>query len=183
MIMKSHSYMAVNGYLSWIDEQYRETEALLRSACESPAIGGWDKAISDAKAAQPPSPSASQTDTNSGSGTPSVQGVLVGGTTKSYIDAPTAVALRNRLLAHASNVKQEKAEPAAPPPSPANILTHHPSSHISSMAKDLSEMEKELISKGPERLRWPENITVKKFAEYQLFPTLVYELEFPRTEK
>ncbi|KZS94411.1 MBOAT-domain-containing protein [Sistotremastrum niveocremeum HHB9708] len=183
MIMKSHSYMAVNGYLSWIDEQYRETEALLRAACESSAIGGWDKALSDAKAAQPPSPSGSQLSTQSGSGTPSVQGVVVDGTTKSYIDAPTAVALRNRLLAHVSNDQQEKANTSPPPPSSFDILTHHPSSHISSMAKDLTAMEKELISKGPERVQWPQNVTIKNFAEYQLFPTLVYELEFPRTDK
>ena len=44
-------------------------------------------------------------------------------------------------------------------------------------------MEGELTGIGPEYVRWPENITYKNFAVYQLVPTLVYELEYPRTDR
>ena len=44
-------------------------------------------------------------------------------------------------------------------------------------------MEAELVSTGPEYVRWPDNVTWKNFAVYMLIPTLVYELEYPRTER
>jgi len=51
------------------------------------------------------------------------------------------------------------------------------------MAKDYSELEGELSSSGPFRVTYPNNITMKNFAVYQLIPTLVYELEYPRTDR
>lgn len=62
-------------------------------------------------------------------------------------------------------------------------LVDYPDERISSLAKEYSEMELELVSSGPEYVRWPENITLKNFAVYQLIPTLVYELEYPRTDR
>lgn len=46
-----------------------------------------------------------------------------------------------------------------------------------------AEYESELMSSGPGRVRWLANITLRDFALYQLTPTLVYELEYPRTER
>ena len=64
-----------------------------------------------------------------------------------------------------------------------HVLTYHPDSQISSMAEDYSELEREMVSSGPLYLKWPETITWKNFAVYQLVPTLVYELEYPRTDR
>lgn len=65
----------------------------------------------------------------------------------------------------------------------AHPLMYHPDSQISDMAKDYSELQSELTSSGPIFVRWPDNITWKNFAVYQLIPTLVYELEYPRTDR
>ncbi|KAH9479357.1 putative sterol O-acyltransferase 1 [Psilocybe cubensis] len=62
-------------------------------------------------------------------------------------------------------------------------LVYHPDPQISDMAKDYSELQSELLSSGPTYVRWPDNITWKNFAVYQLIPTLVYELEYPRTDR
>ncbi|KAF4611138.1 hypothetical protein D9613_006981 [Agrocybe pediades] len=77
-------------------------------------------------------------------------------------------------------VVEEEALPEGLAPHP---LIYHPDSQISDMAKDYSELQSELISPGPLYVKWPDNITWKNFAVYQLIPTLVYELEYPRTEK
>jgi len=62
-------------------------------------------------------------------------------------------------------------------------LVDHPDPEISALATEYFEFASELVSSGPERVRWPENITLKNFAVYQLIPTFVYELEFPRTNR
>lgn len=62
-------------------------------------------------------------------------------------------------------------------------LVDHPDERISALARDFSELDSELISTGPVYVRWPANITYKNFAEYMLIPTLVYELEYPRTDR
>ena len=70
--------------------------------------------------------------------------------------------------------------PDGPAPHP---LVYHPDPSISAMAKDYSELQAELISSGPMHAKWPETITWKNFVIYQLIPTLVYELEYPRTDR
>ncbi|KAF9038453.1 MBOAT, membrane-bound O-acyltransferase family-domain-containing protein [Panaeolus papilionaceus] len=64
-----------------------------------------------------------------------------------------------------------------------NPLIHHPDSQISALAKDYSELQAEMVSTGPEYVKWPQNISWKNFALYQLIPSLVYELEYPRTDR
>lgn len=64
-----------------------------------------------------------------------------------------------------------------------HVLCDHPDEKIASLAREYSEMESELVSTGPEYVRWPQNVTWKNFAVYQLIPTLVYELEYPRTDR
>jgi sterol O-acyltransferase len=64
-----------------------------------------------------------------------------------------------------------------------HLLIMHPDPQISDMAKDYSELQSELVSTGPTYVKWPENVTWKNFAVYQLIPTLVYELEYPRTDR
>lgn len=68
-------------------------------------------------------------------------------------------------------------------PSEPHPLCDHPDEKIAALAREYSDMDSELVSTGPEYIRWPENITWKNFAVYQLIPTLVYELEYPRTDR
>ncbi|KAF9477584.1 hypothetical protein BDN70DRAFT_861561 [Pholiota conissans] len=134
------------------------------------------------------------------------------GLSSSYVDVKTANALRKRLVAVAAQnnptppkcdedvsvrtlhkaqskdssnntqtnfiVEEDLPESLVP-----HILEAHPDAQISAMAKDYSELQSELISTGPMYVKWPETITWKNFAVYMLIPTLVYELEYPRTDK
>lgn len=79
---------------------------------------------------------------------------------------------------HEEDAEEELPEALRPHP-----LIYHPESEISALAKEYSDLQSELVSSGPLYLRWPENVTWKNFGVYQLVPTLVYELEYPRTEK
>lgn len=129
------------------------------------------------------------------------------GSTKSYIDAKAAVVLRQRLIAATEGTRRPEPErfesmsnPTPPLPTgtthphthltdPApgapglHPLVDHPSEQIATIAREYSEMEAELTSSGPLYVRWPDNIGWKNFAVYQLIPTLVYELEYPRTDR
>lgn len=200
MIMKMHSYMTVNGYLQTVSVQSQSVLDQLREATKS--VGGWDKALADAEAhraeldAATGSGSASATQDGSGVGTPSVPA----GSQSSYVDVPTATALRKRLnglrdgtvdAKTAINGPSETAEkpdgvqPDGLPPSPAepHPLIDHPSEKISDLANEYSELQGELTSTGPNYVVWPNNISYKNFAVYQLIPTLVYDLEYPRTDR
>ncbi|EIN09521.1 hypothetical protein PUNSTDRAFT_66632 [Punctularia strigosozonata HHB-11173 SS5] len=224
MIMKMHSYMSTNGYLSYAHAHAQQLLAQLQKAAN--AQGGWQKALSDAKANSPEAhdekekegeltPSVSNTASSPAVGTPAVPtGADV---STSYIDADAASTLRQRLVAatnaaqkagtneesasklvseaaaavkpspgdtvmsaHPPAISTDSDSPRAPTPHP---LVHHPDPTIADLVREYSELESELTSMGPKYVRWPENITWKDFAVYQLIPTLVYELEYPRTDK
>ncbi|KAJ7224178.1 MBOAT, membrane-bound O-acyltransferase family-domain-containing protein [Mycena pura] len=174
MIMKVHSYMTVNGHLQLVSETSQSLLNDLRKATES--AGGWEQAIQDAQAHRAELDSHS-TREHTPSGTPS----SLEGTTTSYVDAPTAAALRQRLAAvsEAPIPVKRKEEPVNSP----LVLVDHPNEGISAMAVDYSELDRELTSAGPCSVTYPNNITFKNFAVYQLIPTLVYELEYPRTDR
>ena len=65
----------------------------------------------------------------------------------------------------------------------ASILTHHPNPAIASSAHTFLDLDSELVSTGPKKLRFPQNVSLNNFIEYMLIPTLVYELEYPRTDR
>ncbi|ORX39282.1 putative sterol O-acyltransferase [Kockovaella imperatae] len=65
-------------------------------------------------------------------------------------------------------------------PSP---LSWHPDQQIAILARNIDAMEDELKSNGALGLVWPQNVTFKHFFEYMSFPTLVYQLEYPRTNE
>ena len=182
MIMKMHSYMATNGYLRYASQQSAVILAQLREA--TLRVGGWEKAISDAKRRREDLERETDTESTGTGPTPSPSGKLQltgGDLSTSYVEVPSAATLRNRLT-HASETETILDE-AKPKDMTPHLLVNHPDPQISALATELSELESELISSGPERVRWPENITFKNFAVYQLIPSLVYELEYPRTQR
>ena len=194
--MKMHSYLSTNGELAHTHKQAEKVLAQLQKATE--AEGGWDEALHKAEAIMLEDDSPVQ------SGTPSVPSDAPDGSTTSYIDARTAATLRQRLANHASPGGAANGEtatasgvkttgtrvmsvdtPTIPtqPPSPSEILSNHPNEAIASLAKHHVELERELHGPIEGRVRWPANITFCDFAWYQLTPTLVYELEYPRTDR
>lgn len=224
--MKMHSYIAINGSLSIVKQHRDKVEKTLRK--ETERVGGYGPALEEAQAhrraldARNDMGSTANSGTESGGsnfpspragspvqvGTPDLSSQLPADSQQSYMDAPAAQALRNRLvnagapalLATPNNIRQLPATNgranansegreeatnseevgAAPRPHP---LVDHPDARISSYAQELTELEAELVSSGPKYVRWPDNISLKDFAVYQLIPTLVYELEYPRTNK
>ncbi|KIK61813.1 hypothetical protein GYMLUDRAFT_42858 [Collybiopsis luxurians FD-317 M1] len=206
MIMKMHSYMSVNGYLKWVSEQSDQVLKQLRKLAEAEG-GGWDRAISVAKGHRAAFDNYSLLQSSSMSDTPPAAGTppIPAGVQASYIDPETAKALRRRLAsisdvngvvyADSKNVvegldtnadyKKTDDENQKPPTSPLSPhpLIDHPDLKISSLAKEYTELRGELTSAGPLYVTYPANMTVKNFAVYMLIPTLVYELEYPRTNK
>lgn len=187
--MKMHSYMSLNGHLQQVTFQSEELLEELRMATRS--AGGWDQAVMDAKSNRAEIDAiAGMNSSSSYSTTPSGTPDIVEGSTTSYTDVATATALRKRLMtvsrategniavADVLNKVSEGNRRREPHP-----LVDHPDKEIAEMAQDYSELQTELTSPGPNYVSWPNNITVKNFAVYQLIPTLVYELEYPRTDR
>jgi sterol O-acyltransferase len=187
--MKMHSYMAVNGYLQEVDVKAATVESKLRERAEE--VGGWDQAMSDARTRRE---ELDQLDT-----TPSETPALV--KPGSYFSPPAAQALRNRLqnLEMPPSLKRNvsggsiQSETSSLPPAPTlpvppaittpHPLADHPDQKIAALARNLSELELELTSTGKNKIRWPANLTWWNYFDYQFLPTLVYELEYPRTEQ
>ncbi|KAF8892249.1 MBOAT, membrane-bound O-acyltransferase family-domain-containing protein [Infundibulicybe gibba] len=190
MIMKMHSYMTVNGHLQQVTEQSQSLLDHLRETTE--AFGGWQKALSDARAHRAEldaqMANSSSQDDGTQESTPTRTPEIQPGAHSSYVDSHTATALRRRLAAQIPTPPAENASGIETEPRPMlnngpHPLVDHPAGEISSLAKEYTELQSELTSTGPENITWPNNITFKNFAVYQLIPTLVYELEYPRTEK
>ncbi|KAF7964512.1 hypothetical protein HWV62_6375, partial [Athelia sp. TMB] len=213
MIMKMHSYMTINGYLQYVSTRSQDLLADLERAALSVggmdaaiAASTAHRVELDAGAttnSEPESdmaPSISVTPASSANVNP----------TSHYTDASTANALRKRLTAVASDptiatpiieipnpefsvagsgtpaeaeLHYDDEVIAAQGPAELHPLVNHPDERIAALAREYSEMEAELVSSGPHYVKWPNNITWKNFAVYQVIPTLVYELEYPRTDK
>ncbi|KAF5387329.1 hypothetical protein D9757_005730 [Collybiopsis confluens] len=214
MIMKMHSYMTVNGYLTWVSEESDKVLGELRKVTEVEG-GGWDRSIAVAKehrAAVDYQSSASAsteslTPSRMSSDSPPVAGTppIPLGVQASYVDPETARALRQRLafisddngvvnadskdvvegLGPSITYKKTDDESDKHPTSPLSPhpLVDHPNPDISTLAKGYTELQGELTSTGPLYVAYPENLTAKNLAVYMLIPTLVYQLEYPRTNK
>ncbi|THH07400.1 hypothetical protein EW145_g3410 [Phellinidium pouzarii] len=194
MIMKMHSYMSTNGYLQKVHRNFESTMASLRSATSN--AGGWDVAIAEARARTPDTSAMMTGNGHTEDGSPSLT-PGIDGTSRSYIDGEMALALRDRLFAipvpkdeknaASENMNQTDGSTENHGKSTLNpdyaALVHHPDEQIVTLAQALVEMDVELTSPGPDGVRWPYNISFKSFADYMLIPTLVYELEYPRTNK
>ncbi|KAH8833135.1 MBOAT, membrane-bound O-acyltransferase family-domain-containing protein [Flagelloscypha sp. PMI_526] len=186
MLMKMHSYMSTNGFLEYASRRSQQVLDSLRKATER--VGGWAQAMSDAQSAREKLDAQtgreSTGSTPMGAGTPNIPE----GSTASYVDADTALTLRKRLASVAleeKNLKRVPSEESIDDPHKvptADVLQDHPDPHIASLAKEYAEWQAELTSSGPHPVTYPNNLTFKNFAIYQLIPTLVYELEYPRTE-
>jgi sterol O-acyltransferase len=196
MIMKMHSYISVNGQHQYTTGLSRKILAQLKEATCS--VGGWEQAIADAQFTKSESEaSLDQHDTTSmttPAKTPIRTPSLRDDITATSVDLPTAIALRKRLAALTSEtngnittnvvtggfplcVNDDAAEHRP------HTLEKHPDEKISLLAKEYSELQNDLTSPGPKYVKWPRNISWKDYAMYLLTPTLVYELEYPRTDK
>ncbi|KAJ1306733.1 hypothetical protein OPQ81_007721 [Rhizoctonia solani] len=177
MLMKTYSYVATNGYLSDLARKRAMTEDQLRKSTEF--VGGYEAALAEAKQAAPR--------------TPDTQSVTPIGTPSSDKDVSLDQAkLRQRLnsteqVRKEENISRPTSSSYFPPGDAPTILPHplvnHPSSNIAVLARSLMDMDLELTSTGKNRVRFPNNISYANFLDFQMVPTLCYELEYPRTER
>ncbi|KAF8548937.1 MBOAT-domain-containing protein [Imleria badia] len=203
MIMKMHSYISVNGYLQDVSQRAPQALAHLRSLTEDPSVGGWNKALIDAKAHLESNPSETHSEAE-----PDLQ-INPRGTDvviiSSLSDLQPADALRRRLVAASNGAVVELGSPIVEDTTPSSsgpstpgasvidplslttttisVLCHYPSQAIASAAHEFLELDAELVSTGTERVKYPQNLTWKHFCTYMMIPTLVYELEYPRTDR
>ena len=182
MIMKMHSFVYVNGYLQWVDREAKKVLKALQK--ETERAGGFETAIAVAKIHRREADGLSVR-SDSGSSTPDAPNGHAS-REKSFLEvevSATAV-LRQRLASAAVTTRSEiAASERISDITESHPLVDHPDKKISELAQEFSELDAELVSTGPAKVRWPNNISWRKFAEYQLIPTLVYDLEYPRTER
>lgn len=192
MLMKMHSYLNINGYLSHVHQQAEAVMAQLRQA--TAAAGGWDDAVAAAESARRERERAAhrtEDDAPTNDGPIESSAVAAADSDASTLRRRTTAPNGTAPLAPAASANPEQVlttgnrvlspeDVLKPAP---HVLVDHPDEQIAALAKEYSELESELISTGPEYVRWPNNITLKNFATYMLIPTLVYELEYPRTDR
>ena len=175
--MKMHSYVYVNGYLQWVDREAKKVLKILRE--ETERVGGYEAAVATARTHKREADGSSAR-SDSGSSTPDAPNGYL------EVEVSAAAVLRQRLAAAVAAKNEtgvaehlaEITEGTGP-----HSLVDHPDKKISELAQQFSELDSELISTGPAKVRWPNNIGWSNFADYQLIPTLVYDLEYPRTER
>lgn len=102
------------------------------------------------------------------------------------VDAP--VPASNGVVSTSAGSSSQPPSPdfiaASAPPPPRHPLVHHPNPEIAALAEEYSEVLADMRSSGPkDYTQWPDNISWKNFADYMLIPSLVYELEYPRTTR
>ena len=180
--MKMHSYVYVNGYLQWVDREAKKILEVLQK--ETERVGGFETAVAVAKIYRKEA-DGSSVRSDSGASTPDISNGHVGGE-KSFLEVEVSASavLRQRLaVAAASRNDTAAVEHTVGIAEGSYHLVDHPDEKIAELAQEFSRLDAELVSTGPEKLRWPDNISWSNFADYQLIPTLVYDLEYPRTER
>ena len=195
-----HSYMAHNGMLATVFFRLKDEKAQLAELVDS-LPGGREAALEEAAerqaALEAQEEKAVTPATTPGSVTPPA--------TPSAPSSPEAQ-LRRRSITQSSLSKQKKRKPVATDalPKPDTDLphgtslepshlehlndTHSPSplawssnERVAILARNIDAMEMELRSNGAKGLVWPQNVTYLHFLDYLFIPTLVYQLEYPRT--
>ncbi|KAG9313059.1 MBOAT, membrane-bound O-acyltransferase family-domain-containing protein [Chiua virens] len=192
MIMKMHSYISMNGYLHDVSQRSQRLFAHLRSLTEDPSIGGWDKACFDAKTKfDLDSSQDAKADTevliiNSASDSQPANGLRRRwsvGSSGTVVELDAIVVEENSLSSDSSSSPSTPVDLCSLTPTPISTLVHHPSQVIASVAQEFLELDAELVSTGTEQVKYPQNLTWKNFCNYMLIPTLVYEMEYPRTDR
>lgn len=67
-------------------------------------------------------------------------------------------------------------------PKPPHPLAWSSHERVALLARNIDAMQEELRSNGEKGLVWPANVTYRHFWDFMITPTLVYQLEYPRTD-
>ena len=159
--------------------------------------GGWQEAERVARenwetaCRENPSETTSNTTTTSSSLTNSTTSLSpsspphLSPTLKSEVAEEEISVLRHRhstARRHEPLSATETAKKSNVPREGIETLTWHPKEEISKLAISIAEEKEFLTSSGPQANEFPNNVGFANFIDYLLIPTLVYELEYPRTK-
>lgn len=158
MLMKVHSYIATNGVFSDKVLQLQKTREKLDQAVED--RGGWNKVLY--KAGQETRETQRQADGAEKQGD--------AGTSASPSEGGSAIRKR-RVSSHES--PEDMKDPYQ--------LVDYSDEEIFELANAAVDLKEDLTSTGKHPVTFPDNLTYWNYIDYLLIPTLVYELEYPRT--
>lgn len=201
MLMKVHSYCSLNGELAERARQMRKDEKELekileaesggRRAAEVAAREAWEKACREETSALDDEPSSASTRPDL-LAPPADPASTFSTQPSSEEEHVQATALRQRRVSgrrRSNSPLKHKAVPALSKPNPeeepregVETLTWHPQERIAHLAMAICDAKDALSSGGKENISFPQNVTFLNFLDYLLVPTLVYELEYPRTK-
>jgi sterol O-acyltransferase len=191
MIMKTHSYMATNGYLRYVSQQSAEILSQLRDA--TVRVGGWEKAIFDAKRRREDLECEPDTDTTGTSPSPFGTLELRGGAlSTSYAEvtlrtrSPQSPDTRHRGRDNIRDRVSRQAKRQRQAKTPLTFLSPYITRTHKSLCLSCGIHGTRIRARqfGTRTcVRWTEYIAFKNFAVYQRITTLVYELEYPPTKK
>ena len=100
---------------------------------------------------------------------------------KKGVPAEDALPAPSASLPHGTSLEPSHSTTPHEPRTP-HRLAWHPDANIALLARNIDAMADELKSNGKKGLVWPENVTYGHFADFMIIPTLVYQLEYPRTK-
>lgn len=166
--MKMHSYCAFNGAASEKALQLKKAKAELEKAVQEK--GGWSKVLTAVE----------QEGSQQKNGSHDVDTSAVSNGELSPL-SPSGQEIRHRRkssdrAARMSNQKTNSEDARDP-----FKLVDYSDVRINKLANECADLEEELTSPGPAAVRYPDNLTYANYIDYLLVPTLVYELEYPRT--
>ncbi|GAA5959794.1 hypothetical protein JCM21900_001017 [Sporobolomyces salmonicolor] len=182
MLMKTHSYIATNGELSEKARELKRNEEALDAVIQE--HGGWNKTEQAARQAWEeacrdwPPPDSALTSPKPARSTliPSSSSSAVSNERADATIRHRTPSIRRRSSDH--GVAPRRAEK---PHEGIDTLTWHPDERISKLAIAIAEEKEFLTSGGVKNVTFPANVTFANFIDYLFVPTLVYELEYPRT--
>jgi sterol O-acyltransferase len=168
MIMKIHSYCSYNGYLSEQSRQLDRAKEKLESVFKK--RGGKDVVLREAAAVKAKEELVASSKVNGETITTDIN----------KPSSPTGALSRRR-----QSGPNPKRRPSQPMPEQMDdvisILEFHPDETVADLAIEINDLADTLSSGNLKAASWPANITYSNFWDYLLVPTLVYQLEYPRT--
>jgi len=169
MLMKVHSYCATNGALAEKSIQLRQCISKLDLLLEE-QDGGRKAAIKAARDALDSSAEGLPSSPVSSS-----SGMSLGD------DLSESTKLSRRRSSATEKVTISAGKEFVATNNVLDILYFHPQARISDLASQSLDLMDDLVSRGKANVVWPANLSLLNYLDYLSIPTLVYELEYPRT--
>ena len=166
LLMKMHSYCSHNGELSEKRLELISGETLLASRVEK--AGGAKLVEKDARAAWAKEQRR--------------EAILSGGGVEES-EVRQKEFLATTGLRRRGGSATDDAHPSEDGADKLSVMSWHPEPMIGDLATDLATLKEALVSAGVNKVEFPKNVTYYNFIDYLLVPTLVYQLEYPRTDK